>query len=202
MIRTRRCFVKWAAAMACAAGGAALLAGCGRSPTKEIDRGLAGVVADAASRIAGKGEAVILAAPLDDVSADPTTRQKIDEIAAALKDKGFTVKPADTVPLNRMIEHTGEPVLAKDFFDAVSRNASAAVIVSLVGVPRIGPADLAKLPKARPKLLVATTYMIHYLSALPPGFVDWSIVPSSGGDEPGEPVLGGAFRVIAPPAGK
>ncbi len=202
MIRTRRCFVKWAAAMACAAGGAALLAGCGGSPTKEMDRGLAGVVADAASRIAGKGEAVILAAPLDDVSADPTTRQKIDEITAALKDKGFTVKPADTVPINRMIEHTGEPVLAKDFFDAISRNASAAVIISLVGVPRIGPADLAKLPKPRPKLLLATTYMVHYLQALPPGFVDWSIVPSSGGDEPGEAVLDGAFRVIAPPAGK
>jgi hypothetical protein len=131
---------------------------------------LAAFVAKEAAK-ESKGGLLILA-PLDDVQ-DPFPGQLARSAEKHMKAAGFAPVAVERVPYNPALEDTGEPIERSAFLGLLKSHPEAAVVLSLIGVPRLSEADL---PAAgRPRIVIATIVKMPYLDALPRGMIDFSI---------------------------
>jgi hypothetical protein len=156
--------VKAVAALTVSAGVALLLmwSGCGRGG--KVERGPYAALGEVAAKaisglLEGKGKLVLLVSEADNNSAtavgvavkafNETLKQARGVQVAATE----AIKPAMAVALSG-----AEPLTPERFVELVSKHAAADALVSFVGVPRLTPAQIGRLPQPRPKIVAVVTY--------------------------------------------
>lgn len=134
-----------------------------------------------------KGKLLILAPA--DTKRDPFPRQLKTRLETQMRSAGFEPVEVETVPYNPQIENTGEPVTRDKFLQALGAHPDCAVVVSLVGIPRLAESDLPS--QNRPRIIVASTAITPYLQSLPRGLIDFAIEVKRSRDDPRtDPSLG------------
>jgi len=142
----------------------------GAGERSELADELAAFVAKEAAK--GPKGGLLILAPLDEIQ-DPFPGQLALRAEKHMKAAGFDPVEVERIPYNSALEATGEPVEKSVFLNLLKSHAGAAVVLSLIGVPRLAESDLPAA--SRPRIIVATIVKIPYLKSLPPGLVDFSV---------------------------
>jgi hypothetical protein len=162
----------------------------GDSTGQKKRRDLAGELAAWVAKEAaggGRGKTLILA-PVE-TPRDPFPGQLAKRLETNLRAAGFDPVEVERVPYNTALESSGEPVTRDAFLSLLKAHADAAVVVSLVGIPRLTEADLPA--QNRPRIIVASTVIMPHLESLPPGLIDFAIeVKQDVNDPRTDPSLG------------
>ena len=150
--------------------------------------------------VAGGTGSLLILAPVAEAR-DPFPRQLGDRLQGRAKSAGFAPVELVRVPYNTAMEGSGEPVTREAFLGLLQQHAQAKTVISLVGVPRLTDKDLPA--EGRPRLIVASTILMPYLSKLPRGLLDFAIEVkrNSATDTSVDPALGELghyFKLVRP----
>ncbi|MDB6110512.1 MAG: hypothetical protein JWR69_2262 [Pedosphaera sp.] len=145
----------------------------------EPSRALGTVLAEETAQISGPKKGVVIIVP--DASWGPSSSVE-EAFKAGLKKKGVTVLEVKAARLGDPMHPDQVGMLPSDFFELMQKFPEAAAIVSLVGVPRFAPGDVARLPADHAPLLVVATAMLGNVPGVPggreglPGLIDAGVV--------------------------
>ncbi len=148
-------------------------------PRRDLADELATWLAAEAAR-GGTGPLLILA-PVAEAN-DPFPHQLGERLARRARTAGFAPVTVERLAYDGALEATGEPITRETFRRQLATHPDAALVVSLVGLPRLAAADLPA--GGRPRLIVAATAWSPHLKQLPPGLLEFAIEARR---EPGPP---------------
>ncbi len=150
-----------------------ILAACkpsGVDGVLDVTAALRKVLAVETAQAATASKQVILLAPK--IAQGPAASLG-DEFKAALKAEGLSVE-VQLVDLGDPMSYGNYGWKAADFFEAVQKHAGVGAIVSLIGLPKLGASDLARVPANHPPILAVATRQIGLAPGVspPPGALE------------------------------
>ena len=164
-----------------------LVGGCGASDASRASLGSAlarAAAEEAEALLGGEGTAVLIQIP--DAPFQAEDEAAIDaELERELARRGIRMVAVEEISFDPRTETTGEPFDVDTLVDVVSRHADADLFISRVGLPRLTPDSLQRLPNPRPRLMIVTNYQVPYLHRLPRGIPDVAILPRRPGADAG-----------------
>ncbi len=163
-----------------------LMRTCRRAPglpdeTLQVADALTAAAVQEATTLAGAGgDIVLVGIDLPPEMIGPFSARYIASFKNAAAKAGLTIKAEERMPPSPNMESTGE-VFPKDaLFGVLSKHANAKLIVFFVPLPPLTPADAARIPAQRPKVMLVTNWQALHLRTMPKGFVQTAIVPRTG----------------------
>jgi hypothetical protein len=128
------------------------------------------IVKEAAAGAKGK---VLVLSPADTFR-DPYPVRLASRVESHMAAAGFAPVVVEPVGFNALMESTAEPVSKEDFLGLVRKHADAALVISLVGIPKLTPGEVPGRPP--PRIIVACSTIMPYLEKYPKGIVDVAII--------------------------
>jgi hypothetical protein len=140
-----------------AALAACCFVSCGPKPLQELlqpGEALAKVLSEETAHAAGTKKRIALITH-DAGWGIPSTVE--ESFRAAMKKQGFTVDTVKAANLGDPMNSTQIGLKPSDFADALEKSTAMGAIISFVGVPRLQPEDIARVPQEHPPVLVVAT---------------------------------------------
>ena len=164
----------------------AVMRACRRPPTLppeavQLADTLTTTATQEAIALAGAGgDVVLVGIDLPPEMIGPFSARYMASFKGEAARQGLTIKAEELVPPSPNMESTGE-VFPKDaLFGVLSKHAGAKLMVFFIPLPPLTPADAARIPEKRPKIMLVTNWQALHLRSLPKGLVQVAIVPRTG----------------------